>query len=451
MCIRDRVYTVLKDPKVDNGIATTFVDTVTPISTTATQLTVDNVTDFAINDFIFVGYGSGGNEEFMQVSGTPVVTSGTAGYLPVTRINNVANWPGAAKTHSDGETVWRVLTRETTVLEDAIPSTGTSVVAVNIKNSDVVPFFLDRFYALLIGDEIFEVTNTATTDGGTQMVKKNFHHGRLTVYDDVKFIGSSFEIMGTDNNVPILTLQNNDEHHFEAGKLVVNAATDISGFLRVFPSKCVEDPDAIQFTNTTFNPTFRVEPEYGDTYVGRLLDVAGIPATTASSTQQILTVRQLGDGGTKGYTINQDCSIDAFGYTGWKNKNGGHKSTFVNSNANVTSNVNYIVAVAPSTGALVLTLPSAPETGDIIRFTEVGGSLTYNNSLVVRAPIVNGEPVAIQGDTEGTKLGGLSTPYGSGELVIQNKNASFGLIFVGSSDGNNFIPAAYQGWWLTEL
>ena len=165
----------------------------------------------------------------------------------------------------------------------------------------------------------------------------------------------------------------------------------------------------------------------------------------------ILTVRQLSDGGTKGYTINQDCSIDAFGYTGWKNKNGGHKSTFVNSNANVTSNVNYIVAVAPSTGALVLTLPSAPETGDLIRFTEVGGSLTYNNSLVVRAPIVNGEPVAIQGDTEGTKLGGLSTPYGSGELVIQNKNASFGLIFVGSSDGNNFIPAAYQGWWLTEL
>ena len=100
---------------------------------------------------------------------------------------------------------------------------------------------------------------------------------------------------------------------------------------------------------------------------------------------------------------------------------------------------------------MVLTLPSTPETGDIIRFTEVGGSLTYNNSLVVRAPIVNGEPVAIQGDTEGTKLGGLSTPYGSGELVIQNKNASFGLIFVGSSDGNNFIPAAYQGWWLTEL
>jgi len=100
---------------------------------------------------------------------------------------------------------------------------------------------------------------------------------------------------------------------------------------------------------------------------------------------------------------------------------------------------------------MVLTLPSLAETGDIIRFTEVGGQLTYNNSLVIRAPIVGGEPVAIQGDTEGTKLGGLSTPYGSGELVVQNRNASFGLIFVGQSDGDNFIPAAYQGWWLTEL
>ena len=90
-------------------------------------------------------------------------------------------------------------------------------------------------------------------------------------------------------------------------------------------------------------------------------------------------------------------------------------------------------------------------TGDVIRITEVGGQLTYNNSLVIRAPIVGGEPVAIQGDTEGTKLGGLSSPYSSGELVVQNRNASFGLIYVGQTDGDNFIPAAYQGWWLTEL
>ena len=103
-------------------------------------------------------------------------------------------------------------------------------------------------------------------------------------------------------------------------------------------------------------------------------------------------------------------------------------------------------------GARRVCSPSADATRACApRVPEVGGQLTYNNSLVIRAPIVGGEPVAIQGDTEGTKLGGLSTPYGSGELVVQNRNASFGLIFVGQSDGDNFIPAAYQGWWLTEL
>ena len=147
----------------------------------------------------------------------------------------------------------------------------------------------------------------------------------------------------------------------------------------------------------------------------------------------------------------QDASINAFGLTGYKNKNGGHIAKFLNTDSTLAVNINYIVAVAPSTGALILTLPSNPETGDVIRITEVGGNLTYNNSLVIRAPIVEGEPVSLQGDTSGTKLGGLSTPYGSGELVVQNRNASFGLIFVGQTDGDNFIPAVYQGWWLNEL
>ena len=446
----DTVYVILKDPKVDNNIATTFVDTLTPISTTATQLTVDDISDFENGDFILVGYASG-NDEFMQVSGTPVATAGTSGYLPVTRVGSLTGFAGAANLHQDGESVWRVLVRETTVLTDDVNNALTSNITLGLENSDLVPFFLDREYFIVVNSEVFEVTNSVTNDGGTQLVKTNYHHGRLTVYDDVKFIGSNFEITGTDNNVPILKLINNEEHHFEGGALDINAETDISGTLRIFPSKCVEDPDAIQFTNKSFTPTFRVEPEFGDTFVGRLLDVAGIQSTVASQSQKIVDVRQLGDGGTKSFTIRQDASIDAFGYVGYKNKNGGHITKFINAAATLQVNINYIVAVSPSTGALVLTLPSSAETGDVIRITEVGGQLTYNNSLVIRAPIVGGEPVAIQGDTEGTKLGGLSTPYSSGELVVQNRNASFGLIYVGQTDGDNFIPAAYQGWWLTEL
>ncbi|CAR63411.1 putative short tail fibre [Synechococcus phage S-RSM4] len=447
----DTVYVILKDPKVDNNIATTFVDTLTPITTTATQLTVDDISDFETGDFILVGYGSGGNEEFMQVSGTPVATAGTSGYLPVNRVGSIPQFAGAANIHQDGESVWRVLVRETTVLTDDVDAGVQTSIILGLENSDLVPFFLDREYFIVVNSEVFEVTNTTTNDGGTELVKTNYHHGRLTVYDDVKFVGSNFEITGTDNNVPILKLINNEEHHFEGGALDINAETDISGTLRIFPSRCVEDPEAIQFTNKSFTPTFRVEPEFGDTFVGRLLDVAGIQSTIASQSQKILDIRNLGNGGTKSFTIRQDSSIDAFGYTGWKNKNGGHITKFVNAQATLEVNINYIVAVAPSTGALVLTLPSDAVTGDTIRITEVGGQLTYNNSLVIRAPIVGGEPVAVQGDTEGTKLGGLSTPYSSGELVVQNRNASFGLVYVGQTDGDNFIPAAYQGWWLTEL
>ena len=388
----------------------------------------------------------------MQINGTPQ-SSGTApaGDLPVTRVGSLANVPGIASPHSDGETVFRILFRETTVLTNDIAGSGSNAVEIGVENSDVVPMFLDREYWILIDNEIFFVNSAITNDGGTTLVKKDYHHGRLTVFDDVKFIGSNFEITGTDNNVPILTLQNNDEHHFEGGALDINAATDISGSLRIFPSKCVEDPDAIQFTNKSFIPTFRVEPEFGDTFVGRLLEVGGIAGPNPTNTQPIFDVKNLGVNGANNFTIMQDGSINAFGLTGYKNKNGGHISKFVNANTSLSVNINYIVAVAPSTGALILTLPDNPETGDIIRITEVAGALTYNNSLVIRAPIIGGEPVALQGDTVGTKLGGLSTPYGSGELVVQNRNASFGLIFVGQTDGDNFIPTVYQGWWLTEL
>ena len=446
------VYTVLKDPKVDNGIATTFVNTVTTIADNATTLPVDDITNFESGDFIFVGFGSGGNEEIMQINGTPQ-TSGVApaGNLPVTRVSGLSYVPGTPSTHSDGETVFRILFRETTVLTNDIAGSGSNAVEIGLENSDVVPFFLDREYWILIDNEVFFVTSSITNDGGTILVKKDYHHGRLDVYDDVKFIGSNFEITGTDNNVPILKLINNEEHHFESGALDINASTDISGNFRLFPSKCVEDPDAIQFTNKSYTPTFRVESDSGDTFVGRLLEVAGVAGTNPTNSQPILDVKNLGVNGANSFTIMQDGSIDAFSYKGFKNKNGGHITKFVNADTTLSVNINYIVAVAPSTGALILTLPNNPETGDVVRITEVAGALTYNNSLVVRAPIIGGEPVALQGDTSGTKLGGLSTPYGSGELVVQNRNASFGLVFVGQTDGDNFIPAVYQGWWLTEL
>ena len=251
--------------------------------------------------------------------------------------------------------------RENTVLTSNIAGSGSNAIEIGLENSDVVPFFLDREYWIFIDSEIFLVTSSTIGGGAVPLVKKDYHHGRLDVYDDVKFIGSNFEIMGTDNNVPILKLINNEEHHFEGGALDINATTDISGNLRLFPSKCVEDPNAIQFTNKSYTPTFRVESETGDTFVGRLLEVEGIAGVNPTNTQPILDIKNLGVNGANNFTVMQDGSINSFGLVGYKNKNGGHITKFLNATATLSVNINYIVAVAASTGALILTLPSNPE------------------------------------------------------------------------------------------
>ena len=60
--------------------------------------------------------------------------------------------------------------------------------------------------------------------------------------------------------------------------------------------------------------------------------------------------------------------------------------------------------------------------------------------------------VAIGGDTTGTQAGGLSSPYQGGELIVQTRNAGFGLVYAGSNDsGNSAIPANFRGWWLVEI
>ena len=96
----------------------------------------------------------------------------------------------------------------------------------------------------------------------------------------------------------------------------------------------------------------------------------------------------------------------------------------------------------------VFTLPSDAETGDMIRFVEVGGKLSYDNSLIIRAPL----NIRIQGDNQGTNAGGLSSAYQGGELIVQTRNAGFGLVFAGSEDsGANTIPSTFQGWWIVEI
>ena len=116
---------------------------------------------------------------------------------------------------------------------------------------------------------------------------------------------------------------------------------------------------------------------------------------------------------------------------------------------------------AATTGNMVVYLPSNALTGDIIRFCDISGNLQYNASLIIRALKVDNQAVGIQGDLTGTKANqgsqaALATAWDSGELIVQTRNASFGLLYVGASDAPgdplaSEIPSNLRGWWLVEL
>ena len=97
----------------------------------------------------------------------------------------------------------------------------------------------------------------------------------------------------------------------------------------------------------------------------------------------------------------------------------------------------------------------------MIRFIELSGNLTYNTSLVIRALKIQNNATPIQGDSTGSRITSgsgqtLTTAWDSGELVIQSRNAAFGLIYVGTLDiegstNAQTIPPGLRGWWLVEL
>ena len=206
------------------------------------------------------------------------------------------------------------------------------------------------------------------------------------------------------------------------------------------------------------------------------------PVASPVSTTKTFTVDGLGSNtntttGSKPFNIYQTGAIDSFGIEKYFTANGGRRQTYVafDSTAGVgqqlgnplAPNNNYIIN-ATSGSNMVLYLPgdatavtAKPETGDMIRFIEVSGNLTYNTSLILRANKISGISTAVQGDTTGTKVqAGTATPaataWDSGELIIQTRNASFGLVFIGQYDlegssNAKQIPNALRGWWLMEL
>lgn len=219
---------------------------------------------------------------------------------------------------------------------------------------------------------------------------------------------------------------------------------------------------------------FEVINATGETYVGNKLYVRGQVKAQADSSTPVLHIDNLGAAGSaltgpRDFIMYQDGSVDAFGIRQYFTANGGRRWTYLpfsltgngQTQGNpLQANNNYLVN-PPTSGNMIVYLPTNALTGDIIRFIDITGNLQYNASLVIRALKINGVATGIQGDFTGTKANqgssaSLVTAWDSGEMIVQTRNASFGLLFVGDTDATGDpngleIPSNLRGWFLVEL
>ena len=269
----------------------------------------------------------------------------------------------------------------------------------------------------------------------------------------------NFVVTGTSTTDEKLILQNSTGNLTIAGHLTVEGTTEtnIAGPVQI-------DGGNFQLNKIDQSPEWTsggaVEDEDTIFYSGNIYTVVGngnlgtVPPTHTTGTvangavQLTFLKAKVPE---ELFEIEVDGSINFAGQEGFFTPNGARKWQFVGAGEETVDlevNVNYFVAPSSDT---TLKLPENPVTGDMIRVVDVGGNLTYNVSLRVRAK----DNVAIQGDNTNGNVPDLSSiDYDGGELVVQTPHAGFGLIYLGSTnfDGTTTgAPSTTQGWWLMEI
>ena len=303
-----------------------------------------------------------------------------------------------------------------------------------------------RLAARLEGTKHKAVMNEQRRDGAIPFRRGNFY-----LANDFEMLGGNLHIKDSVGESTIFRVFNDDGHADHQGLIQWNAGIIGRGDFYLFGTSC---PENVLFNPDDDTPTFSVD-NFGNATVQTTLNITGVAAATPSPTSEPFRIGNLGPNGANDFTVKQDQSIDAFGFTNFYTTTGGRHTRYISAASteeelNLKSNIIYMVNVQASQ-TLIVTLPETAQTGDVIRIIEVGGNLRYDTSLVVRTPETSG--TTIQGDAQGTLLGGRLTTYPSGELVVQTPNAAFGLVYLGSTDSNNQtgIPTSVQGWWLMEV
>jgi hypothetical protein len=509
------VYVYRRDPFTAqaNGPVTTIFATIQTGSVvpSTSNIPVVDISAFSKGDLVAILNGTSltsGQFEMIRVTDDPF-TNGTGSFLPT---SSNATYPTGgrgqesttAKTWNTGSVVVKVQKdARTTTLAEQIPATDRVVVEspntnpnkirMKLVNGDLVAEKLDYEYLIRIDSEWFypdSKNGQNDTEYGVRLPKsfrdpfsgeitKYFGGGDVTTHGDLTITSGNLRMYGTDGKTLIFNVANDDGHPGDGaildettGKngMYLNGFANIFGNLQVYNQQCQEN-------GTCANDlTFKVERASGAVNMGTKLYIKGQVFDEEDPSTEIFHIDNLGAagiGGTEGskdFIMYQDGSVDAFGITQYFTANGGRRWTYVAVNPTGTGqttnnplqpNNNYLLNLTTG-GNMVLYLPTNVVTGDIIRFVELSGNLSYNTNLVIRALNIDSEAVAIQGDKTGTRLVSgsssalLPESYDGGELIIQTRNAAFGLLYVGNTDAPNDaaaadIPSNLQGWWLVEL
>ena len=416
----------------------------------------------------------------------------------------------AMQAHASGVTVVKIeKLSPTTTLVDPIGTTRTAVEAPNqisdmirvkLVNSDIVGDKLDyeQWVKIETGGSAewfypYSISNVVDNDFGVHLTKsvrldangnylatgtrtRNFGGGVLTVHDDVEMISGNLRIYGSDQKTLVFNVSNDDDHYGDGSVrdpktsqmgMYLNGQAAIVGDTTFWYNDC----QSLGCSNVQVAKIHSID---GSADFGKKLYVKGFVSENGSSSSPVFHIDNLGAAGAgatsgpRDWTMYQDCSIDAFGIARYFTRNGGRRYTYVEQSVTgigqtqsgpLQPNNNYLINTSSGSN-IVMYLPDYAETGDMIRFVEVSGNLTYNTSLILRALKINNVATPIQGDSTGTKIaagaGQNQSAWDSGELVVQTRNASFGLIYVGPTDAAgdpnaSSVPSNLRGWWLTEL
>ena len=291
--------------------------------------------------------------------------------------------------------------------------------------------------------------HTPSMDETLQDGNVTHRNGDLVLNKDFTMFGGNITMKDSVGKTNILRVVNDDGHADHSGSIFFDAGVIGRGNITLFPATC---PENVVTDAQSCEPSFKIDT-FGNGLVGNTWSVVGSPEESPPKAPK-LSVENLGINGADKFVVNQDNSIDAFGINNFYTNSGGRHARYVSTGSdaddkNLKSNITYFVNVT-NQDEMILFLPENAQSGDRVEIIEVGGNLTYDTSLVIRAL---GSQVRVQGDNSGTTIGlGGSTPYNAGELVVQTPNAAFTLIYLGSTDSQGtIVSSSVTGWWLKEV